>query len=467
MIFVSRAARSAIPGAGRRHGAAAVTGLLLLLAACAGASPAPRLPAASRAELDAGAARQVLVTLRQEPAFRLPRAGSTARGYAGAYDTSARTRRAAAALAQRYGLREVASWPIQLLGVHCVVFELPGDATPQEMVARLERDQRVESAQPMHLFKTEAGSERQTATAAATRYNDPYRELQHGMAAMQVEEAHRWAEGSGVEIAVIDTGVDLEHPELRGHVLLARDFVDQPAQAAESDLHGTAVAGVIASSANNGIGIVGVAPAARLLVLRACWQPAGSTAGVCNSFTLAKALSFAVERHPQIINLSLVGPGDPLLERLLRAAIARGIVVVAAASTDGADHFPRSVAGVLAVRAALAAGEVEEAAASGAPGEARELLVAPGLDVITTTPRGAFDFVSGSSFAAAHVSGVAALLLERRPGLDRAQLHRLLWEASRSAAGSGGTPVMINACAALAKIDAAVRCPGAPGAHPV
>jgi subtilisin family serine protease len=305
-----------------------------------------------------------------------------------------------------------------------------------------------------------------TQSANPSSYNDPYRDLQYGVSSMQVEEAHRFAEGDGVEIALVDTGVEVRHPDLEGHIALVRDFVGGPGGESHADFHGTAVAGIIASTANNGIGIVGVAPRARLLALRACWQEGpDSIQGVCNSFTLAKALSFAVERRPQIINLSLAGPVDPLLERLVRMAVARGIVVVAAAGDSRATEFPAGVEGVLSVRAAPAPGPA--APGHGRAGLAVEggaeapagALTAPGVDVITTTPRGAFDFVSGSSAAAAHVSGVAALLLERRPQLAPDELSRLLQAASLPVDASAGATLVVNACAALAKVVPQVRCP--------
>ncbi len=284
-------------------------------------------------------------------------------------------------------------------------------------------------------------------------YDDPYLRLQHGIAAMQVESAHRWASGLGVRIAVIDTGVDAKHPELRQRVALARDFVERP-PAPGDQRHGTAVAGIIASSAGNGLGIVGVAPDVELLALKACWhEPFGGTEGICDRHTLAKALAFAVELRPDIINLSLAGPADPLLERLVATALERGIVVVAAASDRPGEEFASRLPGVLAVRAA-AAGPVPATAGLGA-----EPLAAPGDEVIAPVPGGGFAFVSGSSAAAAHVTGVAALLLERQPSLGAERLLALLRQATRRVESPGAGPItVVNACAALAEVTPGVAC---------
>ena len=107
--------------------------------------------------------------------------------------------------------------------------------------------------------------------------------------------------------------------------------------------HGTQVAGLIAAAANNGIGIVGVAPDVKLLAYKACWQTSATSAGRCNSFTLAQALADAMAARAQIINLSLVGPSDPLLAALIEKATESGLIVVGAVSADPRFSFPRSI----------------------------------------------------------------------------------------------------------------------------
>lgn len=429
----------------------------LLLALClvgglVGGMACATLPASESARLDgavsgpttADAGRQLLVTLEQRGSWRVPRAGTTARGYDRDYRTSARTRRAVRGLASDYGLREVSEWPIEVLGIHCVVFEVPQAGSPTEVLRRLRDDGRVESAQPMQLFQTRSGE--------GAGLDDPYLGLQHAMEATQVTEAHRWAQGTGVRVALVDTGVDLAHPDLAGHVTQARDFVDDASPERWSERHGTTVAGVIASAAGNGLGIVGVAPQVELMALRACWSEESGSSAVCNSFTLAKALAFALERRAQVINLSLAGPPDPLLGRLVRVALERGAVVVAARDERPERSFPCDVPGVLAVRSP---GPVTIRAA----GSARPDLAAPGVDVLTTIPGGAFDFVSGSSLAAAHVSGIAALLLEKSPGLSGERIAGVLAATSRAVEQPGVGPAeLVNACAALASVLAGVDC---------
>ncbi len=432
---------------GARLGATLVVALVVPLAGCA--TTGSRLDESSSWPAEDGSIeRQILVTFKQADTPPPRGAGSSAGGYgdASAYSMTERTRRAIARLARDYDLARREGWPIRPLGVYCVVYEVPAERPLDEVITRLTADARVESVQPMHRFELESA------------YDDPYVEMQHGMGEMRVWQTHAWTAGRGVTVAVVDTAVDREHPDLAASVVLTRDFVAaRPLAAPPAEKHGTAVAGVIASAANNGVGTVGVAPGAQILALRACWQSAGDeTAGSCNSFTLAKALAFVVERRPRVVNMSLAGPPDPLLERLIRAALAEDITVVTAYRREG-DRvaFPGSLRGVLAVQSS--GGEL--IATPPAP------LVAPGVDILTATPGGGFAFFSGSSLAAAHVSGVVALLLERAPDLAAERLHEVLRRTSRPTDG-GAAPAtpLVDACAALDQVATGGDCVAAAGA---
>jgi subtilisin family serine protease len=161
--------------------------------------------------------------------------------------------------------------------------------------------------------------------------------------------------------------------------------------------------------------------------------PGDGEAARCNSLTLAQALAAAIEERAQVVNLSLAGPNDPLLDALVAAGAARGILYVGAApGEDGANGFPAAAPGMIAVDMAESAG-----AHAG-------VLRAPGRDVVTLVPGGRYDFLSGPSLATAHVTGAVALILARSRGLDRNAMYKLL-ERSEAAAGAP-----ISACVALA-----------------
>jgi hypothetical protein len=421
---------------------------LCCLASCIGLA-ACVVPDSARSTISGAALsppeRQIVVTVRNGSSRAAQDIGSSGKSYGalGRYQVSPAALRDAEAVAKRHRLRQLAAWPIEVLGVHCVVFSIDDDRRIDAVLAAVASDRVVESVQLMHRFTSQG-----TAT-----YDDPYLDLQDSIASMQVLEAHRWSRGRGVRIAVIDSGVDTAHPDLARRIAVRRDLtlLTGPAY---GESHGTAVAGIIAAGAGNGVGIVGVAPEAQLLALRACWQREGAPTSVCDTLSLAQALAAALAERTDIINLSLSGPRDPLLERLLKRALAMGKVVVAAvpeAAAEGAG-FPASLPGLLAVATTETVGVTAEV-----PG----VLYAPGRRVLTLRPGGRYDFENGSSMAAAHVSGVAALLLAHSPTMRVADIRRLLGDASLRPIVTDGPPQpVINACRALASL-AAVDAPEA------
>jgi subtilisin family serine protease len=336
-----------------------------------------------------------------------------------------------AALERRYRLREITGWPIKPLGVYCAVLRPEPGADRDALLAALSRDERVRIAEPLHEYALYAHP------SAPLRYNDPYVGMQRGFAEIDAAAAQEASQGRGVDIAIVDTGVDVAHPDLKGRIRGTYNMVDDDAAAFNADRHGTEVAGIIAAVGDNRLGIVGIAPQATLSVYKACWQAAGTGAARCNTLTLAKALAALIDAAPRIINLSLGGPPDPLLEQLLVALLRQDRIVVVAMPPDGRiAGFPAGTPGVIVVRSALSPG--------GMPGA----VDAPGTDILTTQPDGRYDFASGSSLAAAHVSGIAALLLSLSPGLEADDVRRILHRSRASAGGSR----MVNAAAAVAAL---------------
>lgn len=396
--------------------------LLLLFACAARAQPVPD-PVPDGAQL--------LVMLRTPPVHYRPDAA-----YADGYRADGRTSRKALAreLARSQGLMLREDWAMPVLGLDCFVLEAADPASAARAVSVLARDPRVESVQPMQRFHV---------LASADRGSDPLYPAQPAAARWHLAELHRYATGQGIRIAVIDSGVDVDHPDFRGQVAINRNFVDAGPPLAET--HGTEVAGIIAARAGNGIGIAGIAPKARLLALRACWQQ-GAASAQCNSFTLAKALQFAISNKAQVLNLSLGGAPDVLLARLLDVALQRGITVVAAVDprVDGGG-FPASHPGVLAVTGT-------QSGATDTPA-----FRVAGNGVPAPIPGGGWTVVDGSSFAAAQLSGLVALVRQRAPRLENAPMRALLATSASPRAGAGGI-LDVDACAVLSRLDAACVC---------
>jgi hypothetical protein len=343
--------------------------------------------------------------------------------------------RTAQALALEYHLRIVDNWAMPALGVHCIVARIESSADSEAVLRSLNTDRRIAWAQPLQRYRT-LGEPTALAGIAAS---DGWSEL---------PALHGIAVGRGVTVAQVDTGVDLKHRALAGHWFGPRDYVGLGGF--NEELHGTAVAGLIVAHASGRAGAVGVAPGARLMPLRACRQVDAGIAE-CTSFTLAKALQHALQEHVQIVNLSLTGPDDALLAKLIDRGLEQGVVVVAAADeSPRGPGFPAQHPGVIA------------AAGSRLPALPQAVL-APSVDVLTTIPNSAFGFMSGSSFAAAQVTGLTALLLELSPHLTPARVHAVLVQAAASGA--------VDPCAALLAVMPGGRAPtcsrgaGAPALH--
>lgn len=395
--------------------------------------------AATSKVLDSANEHQVLVMLHLPVPHYRPDAG-----YSGSYgDDSgqAARRRIAQELAKAHGLVLVNDWPMPALGIDCYVMEDPAHGSVAHLVEVLSQDKRIEWVQPMSNFHS-LGSDQ---SSVPIEQNDPLFRAQPSASLWHLNDLHKVTTGRNVLVAVIDSGVEDSHPDLRGQVAIKENFVDGNPYLAEQ--HGTAVAGIIAAIAGNGIGIEGIAPGARLMALRACWQ-APASAAQCNSFTLGKAINYAITHDARIINLSLGGPPDRLLQRLLEVAMRKGIYVVAAvdpATPDGG--FPAVLAGVMAVSSL-------EAKQDGAP---HGILFAPGRDIPTTSPGERWNFVSGSSYAAAHVSGLVALLSELRPAMSGAQMAEQLIRPGFEPAG-GGNVRGVDACATIDRITGNCSC---------
>jgi Subtilase family len=423
----------------------ALLGAALLLGACASADTQTMATVEALVVVAVSDAAESAATPGSTPRARY----ATAQGYAGSTGAEA----TAAALAKELGLQEQASWRIAPLQWRCMLYRISPGADRAAVLARLHADGRVQLAQPLNQFNTLASAASGKAIGDTYRdtYSDPYVGLQRGFIAIHAAAAQRWSRGDGVRVALIDSGVDSQHPELAGRIVSERNFVGaEHPRAAGGESHGTEMAGVIAAVANNQQGIVGVAPQARLLAYRACWAVV-SGGSQCNSFTLAQALGAAIAEGSDVINLSLGGPADPLLQRLIEYAMAQGVVVVGAAPAVGGERgFPAGVPGVLMVASS------DDAVGAANPSYG---LRAPGRDILTLAPGGGYGYASGSSLSAAHVSGAVAVLRALQPKLNAQTARAWLTQADSSAAAP---PPAINLCLAVRRAQPNADCNGTP-----
>jgi subtilisin family serine protease len=346
-------------------------------------------------------------------------------------------------LARRHGLARIGSQIFPLLGATIGLFRIT-DGRPVDTVRReFAADTGVRSVQLNFRYFLQDQS-------AVPAEGDP---AQYALAKLRLPQAHTLARGANVTIAVIDSGIDLKHLELASSIT---DAFDALGSKEGPHAHGTGIAGAIASHAR----LMGSAPAARILAIRAFGAASG--AAESNSYVILKSLDYAVAHGAQIVNMSFAGPKDELIERAIAATAARGIVMVAAAGNAGAKSpplYPAANANVIAVSATDAQDKLFAASNRGS----YIALAAPGVDIFLPAPDQKYQMTSGTSFSAAYVSGVAALMLERNPALKRDELRATLMKTARDL-GSPGRDGLFGAgeADAYAAVQATVNSSAAP-----
>ena len=328
---------------------------------------------------------------RRRRGIRSP-AYSTALAY---HDDPALTR-AAAELTTDHALTLVAQWPLRNLAVHCLVVEAPTTA----VLKALNQDPRVRWVQPFNEFSTQGASQVSSVT---------------GPQSMKALWSSVMGQGAGVRIAVIDTAIDQSHPDLSKSSVRQFNFAGSRGRPGEEE-HGTAVVGLISAMPRQAQGVTGFAHEADVQVLRACWQTEGTAVGKCNTLTLALALDAAIDLKPEVLNLSLTGQYDKVLEELIAVLLESGTIVIAAYDEHraSAERFPAARAGVVYAYGA---------ANAGAQPHDRDGIVLHGpRHAMSLAPMAGYDLVSGHSIAAPHISALAARLIESQPDASREQI---------------------------------------------
>ncbi len=289
-----------------------------------------------------------------------------------------------------------------------------------------------------------------TTASISSTFNDPLYKEQWALSQINLSQDDTGKGGKGVVVAILDTGIDAGHEELTGRVKDEVNFTDSFGTD-DVNGHGTSVAGIIAATRNNGKGIAGIAPEVDLLNVKVA-----DDHGLCQAEDVAKGVLWAVNRGADIINISLqIKEPSSQLEKAIEYAWDQGAVIVAAAGNNAGATvvYPACNEDVIAVtaldqdnqRAVLANyGDWVDAAA-------------PGLEIVTTAPGDDYSLETGTSFAAAHVSGLAALLFNtvldfNENGQMNDEVRYYLEEYCRAIDEAGTGKGIINAAASLAAI---------------
>ncbi|MFO1109217.1 MAG: S8 family serine peptidase [Bradyrhizobium sp.] len=346
------------------------------------------------------------------------------------------------ALAQRHGMVLVESQNLPLIGATIGLFRItngrPLDAARRDFAA----DASVRGVQLNWRYRVQD-------TKPLTE-GDP---AQYAVAKLRLPQAHQLAHGMNVTIAVIDSGIDAGHPELANSI---SDSFDALGSKEGPHVHGTGIAGAIVAHGR----LMGSAPEARIIAIRAFASAQGGAES--SSYVIIKSMNYAVLHGAQIINMSFAGPKDLLIERGIAATAARDVVLVAAAGNAGPKSpplFPAANPNVIAVSGTDSQDRLFTASNRGV----HIALAAPGTDIFLPAPDQKYQMTSGTSFSAAYVSGIAALLLERNPTLKPNEVRAILTSTARDLGEPGKDDLYgYGEADAFAAAKAATAAPPAP-----
>lgn len=270
---------------------------------------------------------------------------------------------------------------------------------------------------------------------------------QYVVKAMDLEALHKAATGKGVTVGVIDSGVDAGHPALVGALIGQYDALADAGGGQPAHEHGTAMTGAIAARTD----LEAIAPDAQVLAARA-FAGKSQASGQGTSYDVVESLDWAVAKGARVVNMSFAGPKDALLSRSIARATANGVICVAAAGNDGPGApaaYPGADPNVIAVTATDDLGRLYGKANRGG----YVAVAAPGVDILVAAPGGTYTLTTGTSVAAAHVSGVVAMMLEKNPRLRTGDVRKLLATTATEAGAPGVDPEfgagIINAAKAI------------------
>jgi len=313
-------------------------------------------------------------------------------------------------IAARHHMTRLETRSFRLTGRTLHRWRLDGGGTVSAMIRGVAGERQIAGAQPNYVYTLQQGD------------LPPANRDQYVAEKLDLTEAHRMATGTRVLVALIDSGVDASHPDLAGAI---KANFDTSTDDAAPHPHGTGMAGAIAARRT----LLGVAPRVELLTIRAFGSSDSNAEST--TFNIIKGLDWAVERAARIVNMSFAGPPDPRLHDALLKAFRRGLVLIAAAGNAGQNSpplYPAADPNVIAVTAT----DADNALFARANRGNYIAVAAPGVDILVPAPDGTYQFTTGTSVAAAEVSGVAALLIERNPSLTPDDVRRILMRTAKA-----------------------------------
>ena len=361
---------------------------------------------------------------------------------------------------QRHGLTPISSENMGLAGGTVYHFQVTSGRPVGDVIRAMEAENLgVPSANYMFTLsqeqneqpaKEEPGSNEQPAAEDPdlAGKNQGGASEQYVVNKLQLAEVHKVATGRGVLVAVVDSAIDMNHPDLAGAFVEQYDAVGRREK---PHFHGTGMVGAIAAHHR----LMGIAPEARILAIQAFSGTTRQSPEATTKQILA-GLDWAVRKGARVINMSFAGPYDPMLALAMKNAHAKGVVLIAASGNLGPKSPPLFPAADPNVIAVTAVDENDRLFAQAVRGP-HVAIAAPGVDVMVPAPEETYQLTTGTSVAAAHVSGVAALLIERHPNVDAATILEVLTSTAQKLNPKGRDDQfgwgLIDPASALAELE--------------
>jgi len=342
-------------------------------------------------------------------------------------------------VARQHNLAIVAVQRSVLTGGTLVHFRIGGNRAARDVVRAMEAEQII--SQPNYIYEAVQAAEPAAADASSAGGE------QYVANKLRLAEVHRIATGKGVTVAVIDSEIDNAHPEFKQAIAERFDAVGKPDQ---PHTHGTGMAGAIVAQSR----LMGVAPGARTLAVHA-FATGTQQSPQATTQAIIAGLEWALNKGARVINMSFAGPYDPMLTLAMKRAAEKGAVLIAAVGNAGPKSPPLYPAADPRVIGVTAVDENDQLY-KGANVGAQVAVAAPGVDVMVPAPADAYQLTTGTSVAAAHVSGVAALLLEKHPEADAQTILEVLTSSATRLGNKRDDRLgwgLVDPLAALAELD--------------
>jgi subtilisin family serine protease len=310
-------------------------------------------------------------------------------------------------IARQHNLAIVSVQRSVLTGGTLVHFRIGGNRAARDVVRAMEAEQII--SQPNYVYEA--------VQEPAAAKSDSGSAEQYVANKLRLAEVHKVATGKGVTVAVIDSAIDTAHPEMGKAIAEKFDAVGKPDK---PDNHGTGMAGAIVAQSR----LMGVAPGARTLAIHA-FSTSTQQSPQATTQAIIAGLEWALNKGARVINMSFAGPYDPMLALAMKRASEKGAVLIAAVGNAGPKSPPLYPAADPRVIGVTAVDENDQLY-KGANVGAQVALAAPGVEVMVPAPAESYQLTTGTSVAAAHVSGIAALLLEKHPEADAQTILEVL-----------------------------------------